>query len=265
MQLRIRHISTYGYDRPVHYALQQLRLVPRSGHGQSVLQWQTTVTGGAEQLTFDDQFGNHTKLVLADEGATQIEIVSEGVIDTVDNAGVIGKHKGYAPLWLFTESTPHTVAGPQIRRLARKVRGNDDIVATLHTLSSAILDHVVYAKGRTDSMTSAEEAFAAGNGVCQDHTHIMIAAARCLNLPARYVSGYLLMDDRDSQEASHAWCEVWTGALGWVGFDVSNGISPDDRYVRVAVGRDYRDAAPVHGLRIGNGDERMSVSLQVQQ
>ena len=72
-----------------------------------------------------------------------------------------------------------------------------------------------------------------------------------MEIPARYVSGYLMMNDRIEQEATHAWAEAWVQGLGWVGFDVSNGISPDPRYVRVATGRDYRDAAPITGISFG--------------
>jgi transglutaminase-like putative cysteine protease len=86
-----------------------------------------------------------------------------------------------------------------------------------------------------------------------------------MGFPARYVSGYLMMNDRVEQDASHAWAEAHVPGLGWVGFDVSNGISPDDRYVRLATGLDYRNAAPVSGMRIGASTESMDVSLQVQQ
>ena len=84
-------------------------------------------------------------------------------------------------------------------------------------------------------------------------------------MPARYVSGYLMMDDRVDQDATHAWAEAHVEGLGWVGFDVSNGISPDERYVRIATGRDARDASPTEGLRVGDAAEHMIVSLQVQQ
>ena len=86
-----------------------------------------------------------------------------------------------------------------------------------------------------------------------------------LGIPARYVSGYLMMDDRVEQEAGHAWAEAHIDGLGWVGFDVSNGISPDRRYVRVATGRDYREAAPVTGISYGGGDSAMHVKLAVEQ
>jgi len=86
-----------------------------------------------------------------------------------------------------------------------------------------------------------------------------------MGFPARYISGYLMMDDQVAQDATHAWAEVHIIGLGWVGFDISNGISPDDRYVRMATGRDYHDAAPVSGLRMGGAAESLKVDIQVQQ
>jgi transglutaminase-like putative cysteine protease len=72
------------------------------------------------------------------------------------------------------------------------------------------------------------------------------------------------MVDTVEQAATHAWAEAWVQNLGWVGFDISNGISPDERYVRLATGLDYRDAAPISGLRFGGGEEQLDVRLAVQ-
>jgi len=268
IKLSITHVTTYTYDTPVHYALQQLRLVPRTGHGQKVIEWRSTIEGGAKQLSFEDTFVNHTELVKVNPGATRIEIRSEGVVEVEDRAGVVGTHSGFAPLWLFLEPTAMTAIGNQVRQFAAAVRDDTkelDDIDRLHVLSTKIAENVAYETGTTDSRTTAEMALGAGQGVCQDHAHIMIAAARHMGYPARYVSGYLLMDGQVDQDASHAWCEVWTTTLGWVGFDVSNGISPDARYVRVATGRDYVDAAPIMGLRQGPGREDLHVALQVQQ
>lgn len=266
--IAITHVSTYSYDRPVHYALQRLRLMPRTGHGQTVRKWQTVIDGGAKQLSYEDHFRNHTELVTVDPGATRVEVVSKGVVEIEDNHGIIGPHIGLAPLWLFQEATALTAAGNKVRHLAAQTRdeaeGMDEI-ESLHALAARIAGSVRYETGMTDAETTAEMALAAGHGVCQDHAHIMIAAARQMGFPARYISGYLLMDGQIAQEASHAWAEIWTEALGWVGFDVSNGISPDARYVRVATGRDYTDAAPIHGIRQSAARENLHVSLQVQQ
>ena len=102
-------------------------------------------------------------------------------------------------------------------------------------------------------------------GVCQDHAHIFIGCCRSVGIPSRYVSGYLLLDEVEQQTAMHAWAEAFVPSLGWVGFDVSNGISPDTKYVRIAQGRDYIDVAPVKGTIFGGLEEVMSVNLIVQQ
>jgi len=128
-----------------------------------------------------------------------------------------------------------------------------------------IADKVAYRTNETDSRTTAEDALQQGQGVCQDHAHIFITVARLLGYPARYVSGYLMMTDRVDQDAGHAWAEAWVDGLGWTGFDVSNGISPDARYIQVATGLDYSDAAPIRGLVYGAGAENLVVSIQVQQ
>lgn len=267
MRLKISHVTTYSYDSPDHYALLQLRVTPAGGHGQTVIDWTSTITGGTKQVSFADQFANHVDLVLVDRDATVVEVRSEGVIETKDCAGVIGPNNALAPVWLFTASTPSTALGPALRKLvtqARKIEADNDL-DRMHRISAMILDMVPYRTGSTDSMTTAETALEAGEGVCQDHAHIMIAVARALGYPARYVSGYLFMDGQTEQDASHAWCEICVEPLGWVGFDVSNGISPDDRYVRVALGMDYVDASPIHGHRMGSGAEAMNVRLHVAE
>jgi transglutaminase-like putative cysteine protease len=265
MRLKISHVTTYSYDAPDHYALLQLRLTPRNGCGQKVLDWATTITGGQKELGFTDQHGNHVDLVLVDRDAVKVEIRCEGTIETEDRAGVIGPNNAMAPVWLYGAPTPATTPGPLLRKLvtqARRLEAENDL-DRMHRLSALILQTVPWRTGSTDASTTAEAALEPGTGVCQDHAQIMIAAARAMGYPARYVSGYLLMDGQTEQEASHAWCEVCLDPLGWVGFDVSNGISPDDRYVRVALGLDYADAAPIHGHRMGSGSEVMNVHLQV--
>ena len=118
---------------------------------------------------------------------------------------------------------------------------------------NTIEERVVYTFGATHAGTTAEEALLLGSGVCQDHAHVFAAAARELGFPARYVSGYLMMNETVDQAASHAWAEAYVPVLGWVAFDASNGISPDERYVRIAVGRDYPRCDAGVGNSAGTG------------
>ncbi|MGB3554271.1 MAG: transglutaminase family protein [Jannaschia sp.] len=262
-RLHIRHVTTYRYDSPVDYGLQQLRLTPKGRHGQEIVEWSTSVRGGRVEVSFDDAHANRVELVSIDEGASEVEITAEGVVEMSDATGVIGAHGGYMPLWMFLRPTDRTRRGPGTIGLARDVRAIEDQLAQMHALSEAIRDQVAYDSVGTDVTNTAEESFAAGRGVCQDHAHIFVTAARLLDRPARYVSGYLKIDGQEEQEATHAWAEAHVDGLGWVGFDISNGISPDERYVRVATGLDYMDAAPVSGIRQGAGLEKMSVAVTV--
>jgi transglutaminase-like putative cysteine protease len=156
-----------------------------------------------------------------------------------------------------------TAAGATIKALAGEVPAGAPL-QRMHALLQLIVERVAYEKGSTTVFTSAEEAASEGSGVCQDQAHIFASAARLLDIPARYVSGYLKAED-DQDAASHAWAEVHIDGLGWVAFDPANGISPDERYVRLAVGRDYRDASPVSGFRLGDSTERLEVHVTVEQ
>lgn len=264
MRLRITHRTEYRYDAPVPYALQRIRLVPLTGELQTVHAWSLVVEGAREELRYVDHFGNDTRLLSVSGDPHMIAVEVAGDVDTVDRAGVLGPHRGFAPLWLFEAETELTRAGDGVRALAGSLGGGSEL-ERLHALMSAIRGRVAYKVGATDTVTTAEDALAQAAGVCQDHAHVFVAAARLLGFPARYVSGYLMMEGRSEQSAMHAWAEAYVRQLGWVGFDVANGISPDDRYVRIATGRDYRDALPVSGIRLGQGEEHLEVTITVEQ
>lgn len=267
MRLSISHTTTYRYEDPVHYALQRVRLRPVDSPLQTVRDWSLKVEGGRFEVRYADHFGNDTDLVSVDPGAREVTVTASGTVETRDAAGILGKVPSPMPLWFYLRETALTRAGSGLRALAGELEGAtaETHLDALHALSAQIADQVAYGPGDTYVGTTAEEALAGGRGVCQDHAQIFIAAARQAGIPARYVSGYLMLDDREDQDASHAWAEAWIELLGWVGFDVSNRQCPDERYVRLAIGRDYRDAAPIGGLRLGPGGESMIVSVQVQQ
>ena len=264
MRLKITHTTRYDFGEPVSYGLQQLRKTPKSTRGQSVLSWQTHLEGAKAEVSFDDHHRNRVELVSMLGGTQSLSITSEGEVEMTDTAGIVGPHEGRLPLWFFQRTTDRTKAGPGVRRLARDTGGEEGL-DRLHALSAAIRAEVTYEVGASAPDWTAEQAVEAGVGVCQDHTHIFLAAARHLGIPARYVSGYLMLDDRIDQDATHAWAEAHVEGLGWVGFDISNGISPDTRYVRVATGLDYGEAAPVLGTRFGGGQEDLTVAVEVAQ
>ncbi|MDE4131482.1 transglutaminase family protein [Phaeobacter sp. QD34_3] len=264
MRLKIRHSTRYVFDNPVSWGLQQLRKTPKTGHQQWVLNWVTHIEGGKKELQFEDHHHNTVELISFDRDSTELVVTSEGEVELKENHGVVGRHPGPSPLWLYSRQTPRTQAGPQVKALVRDIKGDQDL-DRLHGLMSAVHEGLRYEVGASHPDWTAEEALSHGAGVCQDHSHVFLSAARHMGFPARYVSGYLMLDDRVEQDAMHAWAEVHVVGLGWVGFDPANGISPDTRYVRVATGLDYEGAAPVTGTRIGGAGEALDVQIEVAQ
>lgn len=264
MKLHIRHETRYDFDAPVPFGLQQLRKTPKSFRNQKIDSWTTQVLGGRKELSFEDYHRNTVELISFEPNTQSVSLISEGVVDISDTHGVLGPHEGSIPLWLFQRDTDQTKPGKGVAALIKSLPDGEPL-DRLHALSAAIRDHVTYKIGCSEPDWTAEDALEAGCGVCQDHSHIFITCARALGIPARYVSGYLMMSDAEVQDATHAWAEAHLDGLGWVGFDVSNGISPDSRYVRVATGLDYAQAAPVRGSRIGAAGEQLTVQLQVAQ
>ena len=262
MRLSIHHVTSYRFAEPVRFGLQQVRKTPKTTPYQTVLSWRTAITGGRKELVFEDHHNNTTELISFESATERLDVLSEGEVEVRDTHGIIGAHRGPAPLWLYARVTPRTEARERVRALLRGLPAGSDL-DRLHRLCAMIGAAVPYETGVSEPTWSAEETLAAGRGVCQDHAHVFIACARHMGLAARYVSGYLLIDGRSDQTAMHAWAEAYIGELGWVGFDVSNAISPDARYVRVATGLDYSDASPVTGTRVGGRSETLDVEITV--
>ena len=169
-----------------------------------------------------------------------------------------------APVRVYLRETGTTRAGDAIRELANRSCPSPTLDG-FHRLMHAVRDAVDYQIGATSEHTTADEAFTRGRGVCQDHAHIFIAAARALKVPARYVNGYFLSGAEQPAEAHHAWAEVWVDRFGWVGFDPANRVCPTDHYVRLATGLDSASAAPIRGARRGGTNEALDVIVEVQQ
>lgn len=264
MRLKIAHETVYRYDEDAAYALLQLRMRPHGNDSQVVETWQVEHEGARHHAGFSDQYGNRVDLIERVTDEPVVRITVNGIVETSDRSGVLPIDNTAVPLWLYRRSTPLTGPDAQIEEIARLSEDKDPL-STLHRLSASIRETVAYTQGQTSVLTTASDALAQGQGVCQDHTHIFLSATRSLGISARYVGGYLMMDDRENQDAGHAWAEAHVEGVGWVGFDVSNGISPDERYVSVARGMDYADCTPTRGLVFGGQQEALEVHVQVQQ
>jgi len=265
MKLKVDHVTRYHYDRPVRGVVQSHRLTPSRFAGQKVRQWEVTVTGGLMGGGFRDGAGDWVQAWTVTGPVSEISVHVRGVIDTVDQSGVLHRHRETIPPIAWLSATSATRTDAALTDLALAVTA-DDGLGLAHGLSAAIADAIAYRPGATHAHTTAAEALALGEGVCQDHAHALIACARVRDMPARYVSGYLhATEDGSMHEAAHAWAEVWVAGLGWVGFDPANRCCPDDRYIRLGSGADARQAAPIRGTARGDGEESLDVTVAVEE
>lgn len=266
MRLRIRHETAYSYESPAASAIQILRLTPRGHDGQFIIDWRIEVDRDCRLSTTTDPFGNTVHSFTVEGPLDGLVITAEGEIETQDTHGVVSGQAERMPAPVFLRDTRLTQSDAAIRALAADsaAEGGDDPILVLHAIMNRIRTRMRFHINATDSGTSATEAFAQGDGVCQDFAHVFIAAARHLGIPARYAGGYLFRGDIEGgQDAGHAWAEALVPSLGWVGLDPANGISATDAYVRTAVGLDYLGAAPVRGTRYGGGGESLAVHILV--
>lgn len=264
MRLRITHTTTYHYSEPVKSAIQMLRLTPRGHDGQTVLSWSIDTDCEARLIRREDWYGNITHTLFAAGPVDHIALRVAGEIETTDVAGIIRGVERFPEIFYLRE-TPLTQADAAIRDFAQASAGHlGNPLEQAHALMGGIHERLRFDTEATNATTESVQAFAAGHGVCQDFTHIFLAAARALHIPARYVSGYLHKPGEAEQEAGHAWAEAYIGDLGWVSFDPANAVSATEHYVRVAIGLDYLDAAPVRGSYYGASREALDVSLRIE-
>jgi transglutaminase-like putative cysteine protease len=266
MRIQISHETVYRYEQPARGVIQTLRLTPRNHEGQYVENWRIDVSENCELQQHEDAFGNITHVFSADGPFSEIRVSVDGEVDTQDTHGVVRGAIERFPPSLFLRETELTRLDPAIADFARAARqaAGGDTLTVLHSVLDRLHQDMTYDTNPTQTTTSAADAFALRRGVCQDLTHIFIAAARSLAIPARYIGGYFhRADGVTEQEAGHAWAEAFVPDLGWVGFDAANGICTTDAHVRVAVGLDYLGAAPVRGSRTGGGAEALGVSVRV--
>lgn len=279
MELSVNHVTAFEYEGWVRDSVNEVRLRPRTDEWQSTLDFRLVTEPPSDPRPFTDAFGNtvhgfhiaepHTRLVIA--ASSRVITLAADVPEGLEFSD------RYTPLRLedadelidFLQPTVRADVAPNIIEFAREARdaGPADRVGPLAMRLSRMLNQRMdYEPGATDVGTIAGAALAAGHGVCQDYTHILLAALRVLGIPARYTSGYFRPGDSESEvgeQASHAWVEVWIPSHGWAGLDPTNDRLVDENYVRVAYGRDYGDVSPVRGSYRGAETLGMEVGVQV--
>ncbi|KRE04706.1 hypothetical protein ASE61_07240 [Bosea sp. Root670] len=267
MRIRISHTIGYEYAEPARHITQILRLTPRDHDGQHVMSWRIEPNVDGRLRASQDAHGNIVHSFYADGPISSLAIRIDGLIETIDFAGVVRGGLERVPCEVYCRDTLLTGQDEALRSFADAVTaGADTPLSQMHALMNAVGDRMGCLEASGRSGVGAAAAFAAREAIAQDIAHVFMACARHLGLPARYVSGYVARSDSlPHGNGAHAWAEVHLEDYGWIGFDCANGLCPIDTHVRVAIGLDYADAAPVRGSRQGGEGENLSVLVSARE
>lgn len=258
MRLNVNHQTHYTYAQQVRRSTQYLRLTPRDSSHQHILAWQLNLPAEAVETT--DAYGNVLHVLTLDHPHQAITIQAQGIVEIEDN--VEDDNQGPLSPLVFLRHSPLTQPDAAIRAFASRFHAANGSHGALCDMMGELLERMPYTPGATSVSDSASQAFQGGHGVCQDHTHVFLACCRSLNIPARYVSGYLYSQDT-AHVATHAWAEAWLEGH-WQSFDVTNNTCRPNQHLKLATGVDYLDACPVRGIRLGGGSEEMHAVAAVQ-
>lgn len=277
MRYEIEHVSRYLYTAPVQRCVMTLCLQPRDDRGQRLLHFAVS-TAPPTPLSYEtDAFGNTKHVLNVHREHEVLEITTRCTVETAPSAALPASlgTDAWEELRSWGQSLTHwdfmhasALARPSaaltsfVDRLGLEPAG--DPLAALRRLSDTLHRSFEYVPGVTSAVSPIEHILETGRGVCQDYAHVMIAIARSWGVPARYVSGYMDVSERVPTTATHAWVECRLPDLGWVGFDPTNRRLADERYVRIAVGRDYQDVAPTRGVLLGGGESQLEVDVRMR-
>ncbi len=277
MKLSVIHRTAFHYASPVSQSINTLHLEPRTFPYQKTLSALIRVIPATRVKRFTDLFQNITHHFELPSPHSKLEIESRIKVHNlpldISNAsrraglGALNDPSMREQTWQYLQESRWVSRHPEVWRQAVDVTaGLTSIYDQALALMSWVHQEFRYQPGSTNVNTHLEDAFAMRCGVCQDFTHVMLGLCRAVGIPARYASGYLYNGPRDSlvgAQASHAWSEIYLPEAGWIGFDPTNNTLADERYVKISVGRDYEDVAPVRGSYRGTGHCRMEVHVEV--
>lgn len=268
MWLTVEHVTRFSYDASINEAYTEVRLKPAHRDGQRCSSF-TIVTEprGVSVSEYRDRFDNvvHHFDVLEPHQTLAVTARSE-----VWTPASFEQDEGApSPLdrWDLLRPTRYVPLDGPIAELAATVDPAGSPRETAMALMGAVRGRMTYETGSTHVRTVADEALAAGRGVCQDFAHVLIGVCRLHGIPARYVSGYLF-DPRatgNGNSASHAWVDVWATDGGWISLGPTHDREQTGRYVRVGVGRDYADVPPTRGIYKGKAEEELAVAVRIRE
>jgi transglutaminase-like putative cysteine protease len=289
---RLLHVTEFQYDGPVSESYNEVRLRPINDASQSCISFRLSSQPAAQHASHRDSFGNwvhhfnvlgeHRRLRIEAESVVMVHDPGEFPDDGVTLAGFDTVREEVADEhYDLLEPTAYVPHPPEVADLVREVEVSSGTVVGFARAASALIHaRFRYEKGATEVHSTVRDSLSSGAGVCQDFAHLLLAMLRMRGLPGRYVSGYLVprravesgvdpaappsMEEVIGGYASHAWAEVFVPGTGWLGLDPTLGRAVSQQHIRVAIGRDYGDVAPVRGVYKGHAGQRLSVDVRVR-
>lgn len=282
MYYAITHLTIYTYTEPISDSVMELRMHPRNDALQRCVRFNLEVRPKAKTFSYRDYLGNVLHSFNIPGAHDHMAVKTEALVEVKTPAPL--PDALHEDAWAELESQARdrdlydlllashfTEPTELLAQFAQEIGwGRDaDPLSALRRLNSAIYQAFDYQQNVTKVDSPIDVALAARRGVCQDFTHIMLALARQVGIPSRYVSGYLFhrqdQHDRSDADASHAWVECWLPSLGWVGFDPTNNLIVTDRHIRVSVGSDYASSSPARGVYYGTTETTLEVRVKVAE
>ncbi|MDQ6879663.1 MAG: transglutaminase family protein [Candidatus Dormibacteraeota bacterium] len=277
MKIEIVHTTHYRYSGPIAETVMEVRLQPMDGNGQRCLEFELNVGSRIKPRTYRDGYGNNVHYFNLVRRHTRLSIISRSVVET---GRVLDTDVGEDLVQDFLRYRSPVKDVPGVRELARRHPIADSgsgpaVEQALDELTLTISREFAYDRAVTNVYSSVDEVLELRAGVCQDFAHLFIAVARAMGVPARYVSGYIhaagaATTSRAQSEAartasaSHAWAEGWVPGRGWIGYDATHPVRTSENHVRLAIGRDYSDAAPTRGIYVGAARGTMEVNVRTR-
>lgn len=273
----IHHVTKYTYPEAVRDSANQIMLYPIKDENQEVQSQRLIISGEPKIETFRDYYGNevgsfmnttpHKELQIE----SHISVVTKPIIFPTDEIEVesqwenLLKIKNTVPFIDFLKQE-NFAALPEVKQIADSGFYNTvSVYVAVQQLNKYVFENFKYIKGITSIETTLDEIWKLRAGVCQDFAHILLVMLRLLNIPARYVSGYVCPHDNNQrgEGATHAWVEAYIPFYGWIGLDPTNNCIVDDSHIRLAIGRKFSDCSPVKGTYKGTAKQTLEVGVAV--
>jgi transglutaminase-like putative cysteine protease len=281
---RIKYQTDYHYEQPAYDSINEVRLRPLECAHQRLRAFRLEVEPKAVIRELSDRFGNsvhtvevrqpHERLVITAESLVERTEITQGIADHIAFKDYLRKDDQRTHEYGdFLNQTTYIPFSSRLRRCFWSAHPsmNEDVKTYVERIIAWVRDQFGYDRGTTHVHSTVDDILTSGGGVCQDFAHLTLGLFRLAGVPSRYVSGYLAPRRAGAagpppELASHAWIEVLLPGLGWTGYDPTHRCRTDRHYVRIAVGRDYRDVSPVSGsYKTAGGKQKMSYELKLSE